>query len=156
MQTMKTIASYFSQRYQDAYGVKIDEMKLHKLMYFAQRESLIVNNEPLFQDAAFEGWRFGPVLPELRDLYRAEDLNETTELISDRDRQILDTILTEYAPSDSWNLSTLSHGEICWKRSRRGISPSESSRKAIPLEDIRLDADRMRERRAMLAQQGLL
>lgn len=156
MQTMKTAASYLSQRYQDAYDVKIDEMKLHKLLYFAQRESLIVHSEPLFRDADFEGWRFGPVLPDLRSPYKNDELCEPTGDLDSRDRAILDAVFEEYAPSDSWNLSTLSHGELCWKRSRKGIAPSESSRKVIPLEDIRIDAERMAERRAMLAQQGLL
>ena len=41
MKDMKTVASYICNRYQREFGEKIDEMKLHKLMYFAQRESLI-------------------------------------------------------------------------------------------------------------------
>jgi uncharacterized phage-associated protein len=69
---MKTAASYLCGRYEETYGQKIDEMKLHKLMYFAQRESLIRTGEPLF-DAEFQGWRFGPVLPALREVYKASD-----------------------------------------------------------------------------------
>jgi uncharacterized phage-associated protein len=151
---MKTAASYLCGRYEEAYGQKIDEMKLHKLMYFAQRESLIRTGEPLF-DAEFQGWRFGPVLPALREVYKASDFAPLEELELGADQAALDAVFDEYAETDSWNLSLLSHGEICWKRSRKGIAPHESSSNPIPLEDIRADADRMQKRRALL-EQGLL
>lgn len=35
------VASYIYKRYMDDFGVRIDEMKLHKLLYFTQRECLI-------------------------------------------------------------------------------------------------------------------
>lgn len=154
MHDMKTAASYLCGRYEEAYGQKIDEMKLHKLMYFAQRESLIRTGEPLF-DAEFQGWRFGPVLPALREVYKANDFAPLEELELGADQAALDAVFDEYAETDSWNLSLLSHGEICWKRSRKGIAPHESSSNPIPLEDIRADADRMQKRRALL-EQGLL
>ena len=34
---------------------------MHKLMYFIQRESLMYNNDILFNED-FLGWKFGPVL----------------------------------------------------------------------------------------------
>lgn len=154
MHDMKTAASYLCGRYEEVYDQKIDEMKLHKLMYFAQRESLIRTGEPLF-DAEFQGWRFGPVLPALREVYRANDFAPLEELELGEDRAALDAVFDEYAETDSWNLSLLSHGEICWKRSRKGIAPHESSSNPIPLEDIRADAERMQKRRALL-EQGLL
>ena len=154
MHDMKTAASYLCGRYEEAYGQKIDEMKLHKLMYFAQRESLIRTGEPLF-DAEFQGWRFGPVLPALREVYKANDFAPLAALELGEDQAVLDAVFDEYAETDSWNLSLLSHGEICWKRSRKGIAPHESSSNPIPLEDIRADADRMQKRRALL-EQGLL
>ena len=154
MHDMKTAASYLCGRYEEVYDQKIDEMKLHKLMYFAQRESLIRTGEPLF-DAEFQGWRFGPVLPALREVYKANDFAPLEELELGADQAALDAVFDEYAETDSWNLSLLSHGEICWKRSRKGIAPHESSSNPIPLEDIRADADRMQKRRALL-EQGLL
>lgn len=151
MKNMKTVASYICGRYEKQFGEKIDEMKLHKLMYFAQRESLILRDEPLF-DGEFQGWRFGPVLPTLRELYKAGDFDTVTDADMGEDLPILDTIFSEYAGSDSWSLSRLSHGEVCWKLSRKGVAAGESSANAIPLDDMRLDAFRMKERRAMLSQ----
>ena len=42
------VASYISMRYMDIFGTRIDEMKLHKLLYFTQRECLIQMREPMF------------------------------------------------------------------------------------------------------------
>lgn len=69
MEDLMSIASYIYNRYKNDYGKRIDEMKLHKLMYFSQRESLIQNNEPLF-DGVFYGWKFGPILKEIRIAYK--------------------------------------------------------------------------------------
>ena len=149
MKDMMTVAAYIYGRYQSEFEEKIDEMKLQKLMYFAQRESLIRTGEPLFE-GDFYGWRFGPVLKELRTPYKEESFADIDGEAMGDDKVTLDEVFKAYAPKDSWSLSRLSHGEICWKRSRKGIAPSESSDNMIPLDDIRLDAQRMKERRELL------
>ena len=63
------IASYICNRYMQENGSRIDEMKLHKLLYFVQRESIIQNGEPLFSEQ-FEAWKYGPVLREIREHYK--------------------------------------------------------------------------------------
>ncbi len=35
------IASYICQHYKEQFGLCIDEMKLHKLLYLSQRESIV-------------------------------------------------------------------------------------------------------------------
>ena len=156
MKDIMTIASYIVNRHQAERGERIDEMKLHKLLYFTQREALIQTGEPLF-DEEFQGWRFGPVAVDIRGAYRDDTFDKS---VSDADlgdaKAILDAVFENYAVKDAWSLSRLSHGEICWKKSRKGVAPNESSSNPIPLADIRLDADRIRERRAMLDRYGLL
>ena len=149
MKDMMTVAAYIYGRYQSEFEEKIDEMKLQKLMYFAQRESLIRTGEPLFE-GDFYGWRFGPVLKELRAPYKEESFAAVDAEAMGEDKATLDEVFKAYAPKDAWSLSRLSHGEICWKRSRKGSAPSESSDNMIPLDDIRLDAQRMKERRELL------
>ena len=151
-----TVAAYIYRRYEAEFGEKIDEMKLHKLMYFAQRESLIRTGEPLFR-ATFRGWKYGPVLKELREPYRnPELLPGLKEKDADALVPVMDVIFAEYAPKDSMSLSRLTHGEISWKKSRKGISPAENSDKPMNLGDIRLDAEKIRQRREQLAEKGLL
>ena len=69
------IASYICMRYQQQYSKEIDEMKLHKLLYFTQRESIIQTGEPLFKDC-FEAWKYGPVMVSIRQKYRDNALHE--------------------------------------------------------------------------------
>lgn len=155
MENLMTIASYIFNRYDDEFNSKIDEMKLHKLLYFAQRESLIQNREPLF-DAVFYGWKFGPVLKEIRAAYRDNLFYDLVpEDVVIRILPIMDKVFEEYAGKDSWSLSRLTHGELAWKNSRKGISDGENSDNPMSLDDIRVDADRIRERREFLLQLGL-
>lgn len=155
MTDMLTVAACICRRYQEAFGEKIDEMKLHKLMYFTQREALIQNDEPLFPEE-FHGWRYGPVLPQLREPFQQDALPQASDADMRELECILDTVFAEYAGMDSFSLSRLTHGEICWRRSRKGIHPSENSDQVIPTEDIRLDARQISERKKMLRQRGLL
>ena len=150
MENVMTVASYVYNRYQNEFNEKIDEMKLHKLLYFAQREALVRTNEPLF-DAEFCAWRYGPVLKDIRGAYKAgtfetEISDETVHAL----KPVMDKIFEKYAPEDSWSLSRLTHGETSWKNARKGFAPTDSSDVAIALDDIRLDADRIRTRREML------
>lgn len=155
MEDLMNVASYICKRYTDEFHSKIDEMKLHKLLYFAQRESLVQNGEPFF-DAVFYGWKHGPILKEIRLAYGD---NLFYDLIPEdvvcRILAIMDKVFEEYAGKDSWSLSRLTHGEFAWKNSRKGISDGANSDNPISLDDIRVDADRIRERREMLLQLGL-
>lgn len=154
MEELMNVASYICNRYSQKYEKKIDEMKLHKLLYFAQRESLIQNRAPLF-DAVFYGWKFGPILKEIRLAYR-DDLfyDSIPQAVASRICSIMNKVFEEYAGKDSWSLSRLTHGELSWKNSRRGISDGENSDNPMSLDDMRIDADRIRKRREMLMQLG--
>lgn len=156
MEDLMNVASYIYNRYLCEYGMPIDEMKLHKLMYFAQRESFIQNNKPLF-DAVFYGWKYGPVLKEIREAYRENSFyNNTPQKIICNAIQIMDKVFGEYASKDSWSLSRLTHGELSWKNSRIGIAEGANSDNVIDVEDIKKDADRIRERREKLSQLGFV
>ena len=63
------VASYIYKRYMNDFGVRIDEMKLHKLLYFTQRECLIQKGEPMFE-AHFEAWKYGLVIVLFRHYYK--------------------------------------------------------------------------------------
>ena len=159
MRDMMEVARYIANRYYAQYGQAIDEMKLHKLMYFAQRESLIQTDEPLF-DATFRGWKFGPVLRELRKQYPQlkQESAKPDAFREDEDgsfRAVMDRVFQNYAGKDSWSLSRLTHGELSWKNSRRGIPESQNSNAEMKLEDIREDAKRIKQRRESLSRMGL-
>ena len=55
------VARYLNQLNVHRHNRDMDEMKMHKMMYLSQRESLMTVNRSLFDDS-FEAWKFGPVL----------------------------------------------------------------------------------------------
>ena len=150
MEDVVKIASYIVSRYQKEYGCCMDEMKLHKLLYFTQRESIIQTGSPLFE-TAFEAWKYGPVLVEIRRYYKNNLLN--VELSADKIEQyqpVFDKVFQQYASKDSWSLSTITHGEYSWRNARKGVADAENSSAKIQIDDIRKDAERIRLRRFIL------
>lgn len=145
------VASYISKRYSDEYGVAIDEMKLHKLLYFSQRECYVLKDAPLFEDR-FHAYVYGPVMVSIRSKYKNGTLNvlptenEITEYIT-----VFDSVFANYAGIKSWSLSTLSHGEESWQKARVGLNEDEKGNSLMSNEDIRHDAKRIKVRRYLLS-----
>lgn len=142
------VASYIVERYEKEMHKKIDEMKLHKLLYFAQRESYVVKNEPLFPDQ-FQAWVYGPVMVSIREVYKLDgflkNLQEDEEFTAYA--PVFDTVFQQYAPEDSWTLSTLTHAETSWKNARKGYDTYDPCDKLMENEDIRKDAEHIKLRR---------
>ena len=133
---VREAAKYLMQRYEQESGSAMDEMKLHKLLYFTQRESFIILGKPMFLDK-FEAWKYGPVMRCLRKAHwecqAQSDLPKESEYIP-----VLEDTLRRYAAMDSWTLSNISHGETCWQKAKDkevGSIPVE-----IETSDIEYDA----------------
>lgn len=144
MEDMRNVAGYIAIRYKKEYKTNIDEMKLHKLMYFAQRESYVLFDQPLF-NGVFYGWKYGPILKEVRKFFKENTLTFNGSL-SQECRQIMDRIFERYAGKSSWSLSRLTHGELSWKNSRVGIEDEKNSDNPISNDDIIKDAARIKAR----------
>lgn len=158
MINVMAVASYIYNSYFLLKGEKIDEMKLHKMLYLVQRESLVEEGRLLF-DATFYGWKYGPVVKEVREAYKQDAFLRNDEIDEDviaKIKPFVDKILREYADKDSWSLSRLSHGEISWQNARRGIPEGENGDKPMDNEDIAKDAERIRLRRSWLDALGKL
>ena len=150
MESVEKVASYISERYQKEYNQRIDEMKLHKLLYFTQRECIAQTGQPMF-DAPFHAWMYGPVLPSIRSLYKRDLLHILpSEESIERYRPIFDEVFKELASTKSIRLSAISHGELSWKRARVGYGKYEESDVPMKLEDILEDAMRYKQRCQML------
>lgn len=140
MEKTMCVAKALYDMYYAEKGVHMDEMKMHKLMYFAQRESLMYNKEPLF-DATFYGWKFGPVLKEVRSEFRMLNPFSNVEgLVSEQTKELLKCVLVRYGSLSSWKLSSLSHEEFSWKKSRVGLESGEDGNVELSLEAMKVDA----------------
>lgn len=145
MEKILNVAQYIFTRYMHESGEVIDEMKLHKLLYFAQRESFAITNRPLF-DGDFEGWKYGPVCRELRGSFTEDgilDADASAEL-SDECMYIANSIVHQYGGLATWKLSKMSHGEISWLNARAGLAADEIGRVKLSTDDIRKDAEKVR------------
>lgn len=136
------IADYFVAL-SNVTGNLLSNLKLQKLMYYAQAWHLAIYGERLFH-GEFEAWVHGPVLPVLyRDYERfgwkpieREDMDDTSVkgLESKFGKEItffLSEIVDEYFGLSAYELERLTHKEEPWCRARQGLSADEPCNRII-------------------------
>lgn len=139
MEKTLCVAKALYDMYYEQKGANMDQMKMHKLMYFSQRESLMYNNELLFE-GTFYGWKYGPVLKEVRNEYMSGMLfSDVYGAVSEDTLKLLKNVLERYGSLSSWKLGSLSHEEFSWKKARTGLEASEDGDVALSLEAMRVD-----------------
>ena len=143
MEKILNVAEYIFREYYRVTGKLIDEMKLQKLLYFSQRETLAILNKPLFNEE-FEGWKYGPISREVRTVFTKDGINTDTEDIKSENKYIINNVILEYGSLASWKLSEISHKEVSWLNSRKDLKDGENGDRKIKLEDIREDAKKVR------------
>lgn len=137
------VARYICKYYKEITNEDIDELKLQKLVYFCQREKLAIVNEPLFDDT-MKGWMHGPVSIDVRKSFRDKEFCNGTAKLSDEDGYIIRNVVGLYGEYESWKLADLSHKEYSWNKSREGLKDGEKGDRDILIDDIRVDAKKVR------------
>ncbi|MBR0518485.1 DUF4065 domain-containing protein [bacterium] len=145
------VANYIINRYKERIEENelvdinpvIDQIKLQKLLYFTQRDCISLLKKPAFNEV-LEGWKHGPVSPLVYDAYSNGKLKAETKDISAGLKYIIDNVIEGYGSLDSWKLSELSHNEISWINSREGLEAQDNGRVPLKLEDIKMDADKIK------------
>ena len=132
MEKIINVAQYIFNEYKRVTEEIIDEMKLQKLLYFSQRETFAILNQPLFNEV-FEGWRYGPVSREVRTVFTEDGINAQTEDIKSESKYIINNIIQEYGALASWKLSALTHKETSWLNSRKGLKKEENGNVKIKI-----------------------
>jgi uncharacterized phage-associated protein len=143
MERIIDVAQYIYEEYKSLSGEVIDEMKLHKMLYLAQRESFAIVGKQLFE-GEFEGWRYGPVCREIRNAYTTDGMFAECNKISNESAYIVKNVLETYGSTESWSLSILTHNEVSWKNARRGLSSDENGSVPLKNSDIMADARKVR------------
>ncbi len=153
MEKWYKVAAYMADVLAQRKGVdKIDLLTLNKVMYFAQRESYILNDTPLFEPDKFHAAQFGPVIIELKERLNNNRLTEmpSREWINNH-HQLLDYVISHYGSMSASTLSTLSHCEISWRDARdRARAKGEQKYETILDRDIKIDALKIRIREKKL------
>ena len=147
MAQLLAVAKYLNVLYSNKHNCVMDQMRMHKMMYFSQRESLMISGEPLFA-GDFEAWKYGPVLTEVRSEYVTGNMfSGVYDALSEEETRLVDEVFKRYDEYDSWQLSTLSHAESSWLKAREGLQMGEPGRRKMSLSAMSVDATREKLRR---------
>lgn len=121
MPTVSDVAAYFVQRGTEAEDTGMSNLKLQKLIYYAQGYHLAVYDEPLFPEA-IEAWPHGPVCPQVYHKYKHNGrgpIEDTVEVLPDAFEapqiELLDEVYEVFGQFSAWKLRDMTHEESPWK-----------------------------------------
>ena len=125
--TVTDIANYLIWRVNSdtESGDNISNLKLQKLVYYAQGFHLAWYGKPLFPEE-IRSWSHGPVVYELYNSYRSygseaiptpEDYDPSH--LDDQTRELLEEVYNVYGQYSAWGLRNLTHEEPPWKDTPR-------------------------------------
>jgi uncharacterized phage-associated protein len=144
--------------FSDSKGDKITNKKLQKLLYYVQAWSLAVFGEPLFEGEP-QAWRHGPVYPAVYQVFRKfgaetislkEEYDRTTldedemmklialeNELTDKQKGLIEEVMTKYGTQSAFALEILSHRERPWLDARVGLDDFEASGEVITHDAMR-------------------
>jgi uncharacterized phage-associated protein len=109
-------------------GSFISNLKLQKLVYYAQAWHLALHDAPLF-DQDFQAWIHDPVIPSLYQDYKSFGwqpiLKEATPNLPPTVSQFLEEVAGEYFACDAYELEQMTHIEEPWRRARGNLLPDQ-------------------------------
>ena len=121
------VGKYFLSRVDDESGDSISNLKLQKLLYYAQGFHLAEYNEPLFPER-IAAWAHGPVVPEV--YYQLQHFGANpVQLPQDIDfdavfgsqaEELLDEVYAVYGQFSAAGLRNMTHEEPPWKLTAQG------------------------------------
>lgn len=119
---VQDVARYFLAKQRDG---DISNLKLQKLVYYAQGMSFAVRGRPLWSDRRvnhhIKAWDHGPVVPlvyheykewDFKPIPRVRDLDDST--YDDQSRQILDMVFQSFGRLSATRLRDMTHAEAPW------------------------------------------
>ena len=133
--------AYFFLGFCNKHGDLITNLKLQKLVYYAQAWYLAFNDKPLFDDP-IEAWVHGPVVPTLYETFKEfgrRPIDITVEKIDVPFGVMkhLTEVFGTYGKFSAFDLETLTHSELPWINARQGLPPDAPSNNRISLDDMK-------------------
>jgi uncharacterized phage-associated protein len=94
----------------------VTNMKLNKLLYFAQAWSLVKYDRPLFEEP-IEAWNYGPVVSEIYKKYKSYgnkpimsvDSDDYCDSLTETDQEVLIDVMLNYGKYTAFTLVNMSH-----------------------------------------------
>ena len=128
----RDIADYFITLVDEDTGEVFTNLKLQKLVYYAQGFHLALYDKPLFNER-IEAWLHGPVVPELYQIYKGYksqpvpvsegfDVSQFTEEV----KELLNEVNLVYGQYSAWRLRDMTYEELPWQESYEKIDKTIS------------------------------
>ncbi len=121
MYDAQQIANYFLALCDEDEGEIISNLKLQKLLYYAQGFNLAITGERLFKENV-EAWTHGPVVPPVYHSYKhcgtnalPKPDNFDSESLDKSARELIDEVFQVYGQYSAWKLANMTHIEPPWK-----------------------------------------
>ncbi len=122
-------------------NIDISNLKLQKLLYYAQAWQLVFTGEPLFNDA-FEAWVHGPVVPRVFRRFKEFRWNTIDSPVTPVDERSLvdhlNSVLDTYGKFGATQLERLTHQEEPWVIARNGLAPDAACSAVITNETMKV------------------
>src|SRR3569832_2414943 len=121
------VTRYFIVRaYEDGIEAEMTNMKVQKLLYYAQSLYLALYDKPLF-DEEIQAWRYGPVYPPAYKFYSDFEANQlpipskdSLLEIPDEKREFLEEIWEKNKSNQTKRQNKKTHKEKPKKKARKG------------------------------------
>lgn len=140
------IADYFIHLSNPGTKKNITNLKLQKLLYYAQGFNLVSSDTKLFEED-IQAWKHGPVIPEVYQRFASHAFNELAknsiniESIKLIEEKSYDSIIKEvwsyYGSYNGKQLERLTHMEDPWLEARKNLPSYVSSKEVITPESIK-------------------
>jgi len=120
MLTCVDVAKYFLAQIDEDIGDLISNLKLQKLVYYAQGFHLAIYDKPLFREKIY-AWVHGPVVKELYYRYKefgsgpiAQVKNVNFDIYDKKTKSLLDQVYMVFGQFSAWKLRNMTHEEPPW------------------------------------------
>lgn len=137
------VANYFLAKQDADAGELISNLKLQKLLYYAQGFHLALFGEPLFGER-IKAWRYGPVVPDVWQRFKDAGWsalpptdNFDPERIEPRIAELLDEVNQVYGQFSATRLRNMTHEEPPWQNAWERDQASASGDNEVSLDDMR-------------------
>jgi uncharacterized phage-associated protein len=141
MHSALDVAAWFLNEVDRKAGDSITNLKLQKLVYYAQAWAVTLLGRPLFQEKV-EAWAHGPVVDVVYQQFKDYGYNGLPRSrrkpgFTDEERVVLEDVLAVYGEHSAKFLEVLTHSEQPWQTAWGDRPPTSRSRREIPLSVMR-------------------
>ena len=122
----------------------LTNLRLQKLLYYAQAWSLVMRDKPLFPER-IEAWVHGPVVCDVWDAFKAKGTGPITEDtigepvfdLTDDEQEFVRSVWDSYNSFSALKLREMIHEEDPWIIARGGCGAAERSNSEITHQALR-------------------